>query len=279
MDIAYFPNAIAQNGVPVLQAMISALEARGHRLVPNTMSADAALIWSMLWAGRMSSNQQAWEHYRHQQKDVLIMEVGCLRRGELWKIGVNGILPRHRLCCAGLGNRPESLGLKLHPWRHRRGDNIYICLQRTQSWQWQDMPAIDVWLRDTVRLIRQRTDRPIVVRPHPRQRLKFLPLDCQIAMPRRLCDTYDDFDFEQMLDNAWAVVNYNSHSGIQSVLRGVPAFVGDMSLAAPVANLDFNTIESPLMPDRDAWFEDLVWTEFSLAEISDGMPLRQISFT
>jgi hypothetical protein len=279
MDIAYFPNAMAQNALPVMAAMISALESRGHKMVANALSADAALIWSMLWAGRMSSNQQVWEHYQSRQRDVLIMEVGCLRRGELWKIGINGMLPRHCLCQAGPGNRPEMLGLKLYPWRQCRGSKIYVCLQRTQSWQWRNMPPIETWLQDTVDRIRQHSDRTIVIRPHPRQRLKSIPAGCELEMPRSLVTTYDDFDFGDVLDRAWAVMNFSSHPGPQAVINGVPAFVGDQSLAAPVANLDLARMENPVMPDRTAWFDDLTWTEFSVDEISQGLPLERLLFT
>ena len=279
MDIAYFPNAIAQNAPPVMEAMISALKARGHKLIPNTMSADAALIWSMLWAGRMRSNRQVFEHYQNQNRNVLVMEIGCLRRGTLWKIGMNGVLPRQRLCAPGPGNRCELLGLRLQPWKQQRGSKIYICLQRTQSWQWQNMPEAEIWLQDVVHTIRQHTDRPIVVRSHPRQRLKSMLPGCQYEIPKVLAGTYDDFDFNHVLDEAWAVVNFNSHPGSQSVIHGIPAFVGGNSIAAPVANLDLSLIENPQMPNRDAWFNDLSWTEFSLDEISRGVPLEHLLLT
>jgi hypothetical protein len=53
-----------------------------------------------------------------------------------------------------------------------------------------------------------------------------------------LVNTYDSFDFDTDLANAWCVINENSGPGCQSVIAGVPAFVGADSLAAPVANLD-----------------------------------------
>ena len=92
-------------------------------------------------------------------------------------------------------------------------------------------------------------------------------------MPQHRADTYDDFDFDTVISTAWCVINHNSHPGVQSVMAGVPVFVDRSSLATPVANLDLRHIESPEMPDRTAWFDDLVWTEFTLDEIRRGMPL------
>jgi len=278
MDIAYFPNAIANNGHHVLEAMISALQDRGHRMVANTMSADAAVIWSVLWTGRMRQNQTVFEHYLGLDKNVLILEVGCLRRGSLWKIGVNGTLPRHVLCNSRYVDRRRDLGITMSPWRRQRGNHILVCLQRTQSWQWQSMPDVNVWLEQIIDEIRQHSDRQIVVRPHPRQRIRSLPVGCELWQPRLIADSYDDFDLIPVLDQAWAVINHNSHPGVQSVIQGVPAFVGSNSLAADVGNSDFGLIENPKMPDREAWFDDLVWTEFTVDEIRRGVPLDNLSF-
>ena len=72
------------------------------------------------------------------------------------------------------------------------------------------------------------------------------------------------------------MVNENSGPGSQAVLDGVPAFVGAYSLAAPVANQDFARIESPLMPDRAQWLEQLCHTEWTVSEIRSGLPLGRL---
>ena len=276
MDIAWFPNNIAQNGHVVIEAMITALRARGHGIVTNSLDADAAVIWSMLWAGRMRGNQDIFQHYRARNQPVIVLEVGCLRRGVLWKVGVNGVSSWQCLATAGGPARSSLLGMTLQPWQQHRGRDIMICLQRTQSQQWHGMPDQQQWISDVVREVRRHTDRPIVVRPHPRQRLRFELPDCEIQTPLLCTGTYDDFDFDAALKRAWAVINFNSHPGTQSVIQGIPAFVDQSSMAAPVANLDLVKIEDPRMPDREAWFENLMWTEYSLDEIRRGMPLDRL---
>lgn len=276
MDIAWFPNNIAQNGHTVIEAMITALQARGHRIVANSLDADAAVIWSMLWAGRMRGNQDIFQQYRARNRPVIVLEVGCLRRGVLWKVGVNGVSSRQCLATSGGPGRSSLLGLALRPWQSRRGSDIMICLQRTQSQQWHGMPDQEQWVLDVIRELRSHTDRHIIVRPHPRQRLRCALPDCEIQLPVLHTGTYDDFDFDMALTRAWAVINFNSHPGTQSVIQGIPAFVDQSSVAAPVANLDLASIEDPWLPDRDTWFEDLSWTEFSIDEIRRGMPLDRL---
>jgi hypothetical protein len=91
MRVAYFPNQCAQNSKPVMSAVLSSLEKQGHNTVENSMDADAAVIWSVLWSGRMAANQGVWSHYRSLGRPVIIIDVGSLYRNETWKIAVNNI--------------------------------------------------------------------------------------------------------------------------------------------------------------------------------------------
>jgi hypothetical protein len=123
------------------------------------------------------------------------------------------------------------------PWTNA-GYNIVIAAQRSDSEQWAGQPPTVAWLTETANTIRKYTDRPIVIRPHPRQRISDIP-GCVIEMPRPIQGTYDSFDYDRCLSTAWAVVNHNSGPGSQAVLNGVPAFVDSSSLAAPVGNTRF----------------------------------------
>ena len=93
MRVAYFPNQCAQNSTPVMTAVIASLRRAGHACVENSLDADAAVIWSVLWSGRMAGNQAVYTHYRTQGKPVIVIDIGALYRGETWKIAVNNIQP------------------------------------------------------------------------------------------------------------------------------------------------------------------------------------------
>ena len=74
-NIAYFPSQCAQNSRPVMSAVLDYLQARGIQTQENSMESDAAVIWSVLWAGRMAPNQAVYQHYRSQGKPVVIIEI------------------------------------------------------------------------------------------------------------------------------------------------------------------------------------------------------------
>ena len=275
MKISLFNNFGAKNSVPVFQAIAQGLVAQGHTVVYHDSTADVAVIWSMLWAGRMRSNREVYTLFRRQGRPVIVAEVGMIQRGKTWKIGVNG---------TGIGsynfdnlvpNRAATLGLSLKPWRS--GTNIVIAMQRHDSEQWHDQPPINQWLESTVAEIRKHSNRPIVIRPHPRSGCQ-IPPGCLIDRPHFNVDSYDDFDFERVLDTAHCVLNWNSGPGPQAVIHGVPAFVGPASLASPIANWDLSQIEKPPRPDRTQWLEELVHTEWTVEEIKTGLPFQRLVF-
>jgi hypothetical protein len=275
MKISLFNNFGAKNSVPIFQAIAQGLGSQGHTVVHHDLTADVAVIWSMLWTGRMRPNQEVYEAFRRQGKTVIVAEVGMIQRGKTWKIGVNG---------TGIGsynfsnlvpNRAATLGLSLKPWRS--GANIVIAMQHHNSQQWAGLPGVNVWLADVVKEIKQHSNRPIVVRPHPRGACP-LPMGCLIDKPRMTFGTYDDFDFDRVLSSAHCVLNWNSGPGPQALMAGVPVFVGPDSLASTIANWDLAQIENPPRPDRSVWLEQLAHTEWTVEEIKTGLPFRRLAF-
>ena len=273
MKISLFNNFGALNSVPVFAAFDQGLHALGIQSNSHDIDADVAVIWSHLWSGRMRHNREIWKTFRDSGRDVIVLEVGMLKRGRTWKVGLNGV---NR--CAWFGqdlqdNRAHKLGIHLQPWR--QGENIVIAVQRGDSEQWSGLPEPTTWVEQTVAKIKSVTNRPIVVRPHPRQRITGIA-GVTVRQPRPLVNTYDCFDFDTDLANAWCVINENSGPGCQSIIAGVPAFVGADSLAAPVANLNLLDIEKPWMPDRTAWLEDIAHTEWTVEEIASGLPVQRL---
>jgi len=272
MLVTLFDHYGALNSQPVFAAIRSGLDAIGVKFNSHDMDADVAVVWSMVWAGRMSSNQIVWQKFRSTGRPVVVVEVGLFDRGRTWKLGVNGTGSNAYYGKYDIPDRAKTLGLNLQPWQHT-GDKIVIATQRADSGQWAGQPELEQWISTTMHTIRQHSQRPIVVRLHPRYKIK-VPADIEI--PIKVPNTYDQFDFAQSLKSTWAVVNWNSGPGVQAIINGVPAFVGASSLAAPVANLDFSQIESPLRPDRESWLNQIAHTEWTVDEIASGYPLKRL---
>jgi hypothetical protein len=140
------------------------------------------------------------------------------------------------------------------------------------------MPNLSQWFTETIKEIRKYSDRKIVIRPHPR--CPITPVENQFKnvikqMPIKRAGTYDDYDIR--FDNAHAVVSWTSNPGIRAVINGYPVFTGPNSLAHSVANHTLTDIEIPQMPDRQQWLNDYAHTEWTIQEISNGLPLKYLT--
>ena len=268
----------AQNSTSVFDAFARSCMVAGHTVLWNTPGGDVDVIWSVLFNGRMAQNKDIWERAMAQSKPVVVLEVGGIKRGTTWKVGLNGI---NRDAYFGpTGNdssRADKLKLKLKPWKEI-GEYILICGQHDKSLQWQNMPTASNWMLKTIETIQSYSDRPILIRPHPRCPLPNIEHEfknVQRQQPRKTPGSYDDFDIQ--FNNIYATVSWSSNPGIHSIINGVPAFVGPSSLAYDVANTDLTKIENPNMPDRTQWLNDYAWTEYTVEEISQGIPLKRLT--
>ena len=264
----------ALNSKPVFDAFANSLNNNGHDVAYNDLSADINVIWSVLFNGRMAGNKAVWE----QQKPTIVLEVGGIKRGTTWKVGLNGINRDAYFGPSGnSSDRVRLLGLQVKPWKYD-GEHILIAGQHDKSLQWKDMPAMATWVHDTITFIRAQTDRPIIFRPHPRCPLPAIEHNFKGVKrqdPKQIKDTYDDFDMQ--FNNIWATVSWSSNPAIHSIINGVPAFTGPSSLAFDVAEQNLRNIENPLYGDRTQWLNDYAHTEYTIGEISQGIPLKHLT--
>jgi hypothetical protein len=273
-NIAYFPFQVALNGPPVLNAVLDTLQSAGIQTQENSWTSDAAVIWSVLWKGRMQANQTVYQHYREQNKPVIIIETGALYRGNTWKISVN-----HVDATGYYGHtqnldpdRPRRLGMSLAV-NLSSNPVVLITGQHNRSHQLADVTQ-EAWMSDVIDKIRSVTDRPIHVRPHPRCALDWnqLPQNIHQDQPKKLAGTYDSFNIRF---DYHAVVNYNSGPGIQAAIAGVRPIVHKTSLAHPVS-IAIHNIDQPYDLDRHQWLTEICHTEYTLDEIKQALWLKRI---
>jgi len=281
MIFGLFKQHGALNSVPVFSAFEQGVQHLGHTAHDNDLNADVAVIWSVLWYGRMSKNKAVWDHFTKQSKPIIVLEVGALKRNVTWKVAVGGINNEAYFGHATNNDnaRLTALGINIQDWKDTKEDNsIIICGQHQASHQWRNMPPVSDWISNTIQEIRQYTDRPIKVRSHPRYPFNFNNKESNVveSMPKRIDIVQDFYDFGTELSTAHCVVNWSSNPAIEAVLDGVPVFTGPDSLAHAVANYSFDTIETPLKPNRQQWANDLAYTEWTVDEIAKSTPLNRI---
>lgn len=79
---------------------------------------------------------------------------------------------------------------------------------------------------------------------------------------------------EQDLAGAAAVITFNSNSGVDAVIGGVPAVVADPgSMAWDVAS---HSMVNIVRPARESWAHKLAWKQWTIDEISNGFAVKHL---
>jgi len=283
MKVSIFTDYGAMNSSGPFDCFKTGLLTTGDNYVYNDMNADAAVIWSILFAGRMAGNKKVYEHFRSQGKPVIVIEVGSLSRNNTWRVGLNHI---NRLATFPTPD-PKYLRWKnyektrpIMPWKND-GEFIVIATQRPDSMQWNGMPTIEQWIEETVEKVRKYTNRPIVIRPHPRDSItdwdfvnSKIP-GMYYSIPEKVKGTYDEMNFMEILDRAHIVINHCSNPAVDAIIHGVPVIVGEESFCYDLTTT-YENIENPNKPDRTEWCEMMAYTEWSEPEIASGMPWQYL---
>ena len=122
------------------------------------------------------------------------------------------------------------------------------------------------WLDATIAKLRKYTDRPIRVRAHPGDKAA-----AQYLAGRNISTNLELVDD---LQNAWAVVTYNSTPSVAASIEGIPAFITDPnpmnSQSYGIANTDLSKIENPDLLERQHWVEKLAMCHWNRSELASG---------
>lgn len=140
------------------------------------------------------------------------------------------------------------------------------------------------WVEDLIIEIRKYTDRPIVIRPHPRD-LKNYEANCKTIIKNNInVSVSTNFSIEdrssvkggdglfQDLRKAYCAVTYNSNSIVEAITEGVPVFAMDQgSVAYDIAHKDLSMIESlDYNIDISPWCSRVAYTMWDRDEIRKG---------
>jgi hypothetical protein len=258
----------ALNSRPIFNVFEKGLTSLGHEI--SNSPQDIPVIWSVLWHGRMMANKEIYK----KNSPVVIIEVGNLKRNQTWRISLNHI---NQLGIFGNDSdldpqRPEKLGMKLYPVNEDRRPEILIATQHQNSLQWEGQPSMAQWVEETVKKIRQYSDRKIIVRPHPRSPISMKIPGVSIEVPQPVTGSYDDFDIDY---NYHCVINHNSGPAVQAAIHGTPIICDSTSLAGEISG-KFEDIETIKLPPREQWFLKLCHTEWTVDEIAEGIPLKRL---
>lgn len=162
-------------------------------------------------------------------------------------------------------SRFQRHGVPLLPWR-KDGRHIILAGMSAKAAMAEQLRPHS-WEEQTIRRLRELTDRPIIYRPKP---------NWKAARPITGAAFDPDSPIEKLLKGCHAVVTHHSNVAVEALVAGVPVFCekGAASLLSPSG---LASIERPLMPENRAqWAHNLAWCQWSVAEMTEGHAYRYL---
>ena len=281
MKIKLYREFGSRNSLPVFNAFEQGVLNSGDEIVNTYDEADAVVIWSILFAGAMRGNKEIYEQARKDRKTIVVLEIGSLCRNRSWRVGLGGInrdaIFGHEIEVSE--NRKDKFPDMMKPWK-TGGEFVTIATQRPDSLQWYGLPSMEEWIDSRIRIVKDQTDMPIVIRPHPRDKLTnfheiFKRFDNIYYDTPQPTGYHDHMNFSEILDRSAVVINHSTGPSIEAVLSGVPICTSPSSLAWDMSS-DLEDINNLKTPDRTKWFDMLTHTEWFVDEIAEGTPWKRL---
>lgn len=207
------------------------------------------------------------KHYLKAGK-LIVVESAFLKRKEYYQIGWNGFAGNADFKNEGVPmDRWNKLGVPLKPWANRPGGLTVVCGQLPRDTQVQNSPHIG-WCIDTFHWYKRRLGNRVVFRPHPR---------CNDPREYGIDPKYfDRRPLKEVLDEARLVVTWNSTTGVEAAVAGVPVVAcNEGSMARPVAM--GMLAEHPIFPDRSKWLAGLGYAQWTPEEMRRGLPWNHLT--
>jgi hypothetical protein len=205
-------------------------------------------------------NKHINEAQRNGGADFLVMERGYFGdRMTNTGMAYNGLNGRGEFMAKNMpSDRWEKHGVPVKPWKV--GGEYMLLMGQVSGDQSLYGKDPRKWYLLAMSKIKSMTDVPVYFRPHPLSR--------QWDGLLQTCG-YKTDTLEESFSGAMCVVTYNSNSGVDAVINGIPVIAMDPgSMAWDMAQHDI-TMEF-YMPDRKQWLYDLAYKQWTLEEVESG---------
>lgn len=201
-----------------------------------------------------------------------------------------------------MGNGPDRWNriqkeqqIEIAPWKQESGRYVLILLQHvidTSLFRMiEEYGSYYKWLRHTVKTIKENTDLPIKIRPHPKHGMY-----TQFFEASKVPEIFKEFSrvewsdhpgavnlnggkyLEADLEHAHCAVGWTTNALTEAACLGVPVYaMSGGAMATPVSCTDFTKIDNVQPePDRQQWLNDMAYCQWTYNEIRDGVAWEHI---
>lgn len=263
MKIAFWlRHQTSQKQINAMKQIVSGCR---HSIEPVIDPAVSDDYDALVMVGIGGFSRQVYDAWLKAGKTVIFLDKGYTR-GEYLRISINSFQP---LAYFQKVKRPsdrfDALGLKLQPYVSSKAKKFILLDGASNKYcVWHKLPYYYVWGVETVKKIKWNSQSPIIYRPRPSHNEEGIIPGTELSIHKEL-----QYDFER----ARLVVSHGGNIGFDCVLAGVPHFAIDETIARPLSNTNWMTLDTPFVPDdkvRYQWLCDVAYCQWKPSEFASG---------
>lgn len=187
-------------------------------------------------------------------KPWLHVDSGYLRSGKYFRCSLNCNQAGHYVMNRNhLSDRWSKLNIVLKDWTNNSNGPIIVCPSSKRNFRF-----LGLNYKKEISLVIKKlesTGRKVILR-HKKES--------------------DRTRLSNILTDAYAVVTWSSAAAVEAIINGVPAFVLNHSIAAPMSRTNLDFIDRPLRPDREQWCYNLAYQQWTMPEFKRAEPWKYL---
>lgn len=221
--------------------------------------------------GVKGKSRRIMDDYLAVGKATLFLDKGYTRskgkngHTEFTRVSVNGGDPlAYMMEQKRPSTRWERLGIELKE-RQENGGHILLCCSSAKFHEFHGIKEPTRWANQTVREIRDFSERTVIYRPKPSWRAA-VPVEGALF-------TSGNTPIADALRGCHCVVTHGTTAAADAIFAGVPAMVFGNAIARPVAETRIQSIETPYWGSADKrlrWASAMAYCQWSMAELESG---------
>lgn len=148
----------------------------------------------------------------------------------------------------------------VQPKPYVTGTKIVICPSSETMTRWTTGMDVNTWVENTKQQLQKHTDMSIEVRYKPRSNGTSGPRAAKVPI-------------EEQLQDAHCVVTSISLAAMEAQINGIPTICHSDSFANDISSnsLNINDLKYPSDDERQQWFNNLAYSQFTQDEIESGL--------
>ena len=249
---------------------------------------DVAIVFGS-WKPRDKGHHITRTSIAQNSRCFLVIETPLLNRDvkqdtNFYRVGMNGYLNNHGTFLDATkkytDSRLQHLGVEFNGWKNKSDGHVLILLQLPGDASLRGANIYE-WAKHVISEVRNKTDRKILLRPHPLVNIRsgdeFYEFWWNISQLGYKNIEVSDSKTHSIQDDckrAYCSIAYTSGSSIDSILNGVPVIACDPgNFAWGISSNYPDQINDPMKPNAatiNDWLKDLAYYQWSSEELENG---------